>query len=165
MVLTARHDLRYGTLYPLSRRDRAHIVWRAALNRTLWLLFMLSIAFSAVGALTMLAMETAPAFQRVPEVVVAIAVTAIFLPLMQWLRLRFIDSLPLTTSPANYAIVIGMITTVFALLQAVIVIAIREADPRSIGIFALGIAPVMAVLAQVAFRAQLLHWYSHADLS
>ena len=165
LVLSTRLDLRRGVLYPLSRRDRADAVWRSSLRQGLALLVVMAVGFACAGLVAASAAEIDLAARRVPEFLMAFAVTAVCLPALQALRLRFFDSGVAPTDPVAYGAFVAAGGGLFALVQSLILVPLREADPIPAAILTLVAAPLVVILVQHLYRRLLQSWFATADLT
>jgi len=163
-VLAGRLDLRRGVSYPLSRADRAAVVWRASLQKGLGVLLLVGIALTglAFAASELAGIEWRT--HRVPEPLVAILLNAAGLPLLQWMRVRFVDFGTLATYTVLLGAAAGIVGLVYMGTQGALVVALREAEPGTAAVVALLVVPAAWVLIQLAYRRGLRRWFATADL-
>lgn len=164
-VLASQLDLRRGVSYPLSRADRAAIVWRASLQRGLGVLLLLGVALAVVGLIAAELVELEWRASRVPEPLVAILLNAAALPLLQWLRFRFVDCGILPAYSAVLGAALGAVGLVYMGTLGALLVALREARPGGAAVLALAVAPGVWVLTQLAFRHWLRRYFATADLA
>lgn len=164
LVVSTRLDLRRGVVYPLSRGERAEVVWRSFLHQGLTLLLLCVIFFVLIGLAAAWFAGVDLTLHRVPEVVVAALLTALVLPLLQWARLRFVDSGWASKHSLAFGAAAGAGGIVLLLLQDVAMGALRQAEPMTAGVVALGVVPLLCLIFQVAFRGWLRSWFATTDL-
>lgn len=165
MIQSCRQGLRRGVLYPLSRSDRAEIVWRAGLAQGLIAVLGLGAAFSLLGAIGWLASGTSLAMTRVPEVLASLTLAAVLVPGLQWVRLRFLEGPDESLSPTAYGTMIGISAGVFTGVHAFVIENLRRMEPQTATLLILVVLPLLAVATQGLYRAGIRSWFARADLA
>jgi len=149
---------------PVSRERLGAIVWRVA---TLQSLLRLGVVVAALSLLlvALASFTGAPGGGDVPAFLVAAAVITCCAPAAQWLRLRFIDSLPQPPGPLRVGLLIGAVLAVLVL--GVVLLGERDVE-RFLDTWPTGALPAAWLLlflaAQCAWRAAARRHFRRCDL-
>ena len=163
-VLNTRLDLRRGVAYPLSRRERATIIWLAAMRQGLTMLLSLTVILFLFGLAAAWYAEVEVTLHGVPEVLVAALVIAPVLPILQGVRLFFLDSGRVPANSVAFGAGAGVVGILFVVLVELSVVPLRLAAPRPPVFVVLIVAPVLWAWLELGFRMALRSWYATGDL-
>ena len=163
-VLNTRLDLRRGVAYPLSRRERATIVWQAAMRQGLTMLLSITVILLLFGLVAARYAGYEVTLDRVPEALVAALVIAPLLPVLQGVRLFFLDSGRVPANSVAFGAGAGIVGVFFVVLVELAVVSLRLAEPRTTVFVVLIVAPVLGAWIQLGFRMALRSWFATGDL-
>lgn len=165
LVLGTRQDLRRGVLYPLSRSQRASAVWRAGLANTVTGISMTALGFSIFGVLGLLVSGAPLPYRRVPEVISVMFLCAIMIPLLQWFRLRYLESASGRISPMAYSAGSAITSGLFAAAVALISTALRRTDADSAAVLSYITLPAFLIFTQYLYYRWIQGWFGRVDLA
>ncbi len=165
VILSGGQDLRRGVLYPVSRGQRAEVVWRASLARGFVAAWVPAIALTLAGVVSLLASGVDFPVRRVPEIFTALALTAALLPALQAGRLRFLERGGAALSSLAYSASVGVASAVFTGVHAITMSQVRELDPKAEAAVAFLLLPALFLAGQQLYRRWIRNWYATADLA
>jgi hypothetical protein len=163
--LVSRLDFRRGVHYPISRSERAEVVWQACLRQTLVLTVSLGALLLVAGFVAGLASGLDLELRRVPEVLGCLAVTAVMLPALQWVRIRLLHKRGALGDATTWTLAFAGTAAFFGAVQGLTLVGWRALDPTQSVLVLVLVLPIAFAFAQAIYKRVLTGWFATADLT
>ena len=124
-----------------------------------------TLGFLIFGALGLYFSDQPLFLRHAPEVINVMLLCAILIPMVQWFRLRFLESAGGRVSSLGYSVAMAFTAGVFASSVAQLAIALRRANPGTTA--ALGYVALFAamILTQYVYYRWVQGWFGRVDLA
>lgn len=153
-----------GILYPMSRQQRAELLWRANARKGISTLFITIVVILVPHLVLAVWTQQFTLLENLDIVLAAVMSFGVFIPLSQWVHMRWIDRQLLSANSPSFVLILTLILTGFMLAFNLLMMALMEASPVTLGLLAVIALPMIWIAAQWFFRRQLQQLMATMDL-
>jgi len=164
-------DWSRAILYPLSRRQRADLLWKANLHKGFSTLMIAAVVLLVPRSLLMLLADGGTALGNLEITLAAILALSVFVPASQWCRLRWVDSQQLSANSARFVFILTALLCSFMVVVNLVLLLIQDlnkllsqGDSNALTVVALLTIPMSWLACQLVFRHQIRRFILKADL-